>query len=232
MFKKVINKIKNNGFTLVETLIAMAIFSFIAIIIAESFANTVFYTSNLETEIKIQNEVQSSLEFIKREIRTAAYTSFNNTSTPSVNSCNYLGYPLTSTSGSPIHCTSTLSHVLYNASGSEIGCLSLTTKGILDYYAGSCPSTSPPTSTPTPTPIQLNSSGVNITNISFFYDNYNFTGVLPSTSSKNYILPYISIVIEGCQRNFTNYLFNNSSNSTPACVELITTATNENFIYH
>ncbi len=227
MLKKIIIKLENNGFTLVETLIAMAIFSFMAIIIAESFASTVFYTSNLETEIKMQAEVQSSLEFVKREIRAAAYTSFNEGSTPAFNnSCYYLGSRLrqvtrlSSSGGSPIQCTSLSSFGLYNASGSNIGNISLSpTSGILRYTNSGSIS------------IQLNSSGVDIKNVSFFYDNYNFSGA-SSTSSKNYILPYISIIIEGCQTNFQNYLFNSSANSTPACVELITTATNENFIYN
>jgi prepilin-type N-terminal cleavage/methylation domain-containing protein len=226
MLKKIIIKLENNGFTLVETLIAMAIFSFMAIIIAESFASTVFYTSNLETEIKMQNEVQSSLEFVKREIRAAAYTSFNEGSTSANNSCDYLGSKLrtatrlSSSGGSPIQCTSLSSFGLYNASGSNIGNISLSpTSGILRYTNSGSIS------------VQLNSSGVDIKNVSFFYDNYNFSGA-SSTSSKNYILPYISIIIEGCQTNFQNYLFNSSANSTPACVELITTATNENFIYN
>ena len=225
MLKRIF-KINYKGFTLVETLIAMAIFTFIAVLIAESFANTVFYTSNLSSEIKIQNQIQSSLEYIKREIRLSAYTSFNyngTVATPSTpNSCDYLGSPLSSPSGSSIGCTNLSSFNLYNASDTPIGSITLNTHGILSYTS---------TSTSISIPIQLNSNGVNIENISFFYDNYDFTGK-HSSAGKDYILPYISIIIEGCQTSYYNYLFNSSANTTPACVELITTATNENFIYH
>ena len=217
-------KINYKGFSLIETLIAMAIFTFITVLIAESFANTVFYTSNLASEIKIQNQIQSSLEYIKREVRLSAYTTFNYDGTVSApNSCLYLGSQLVG-----VMCTHLHTHTvfnLYDASGKPTGSINLATtssSGILSYTSYATTSS---------IPIQLNSNGINIENISFFYDNYDFTGN-PSTVGKNYILPYISIIIEGCQTSYYNYLFNSSSNSTPACVELITTSTNENFIYH
>jgi type II secretory pathway pseudopilin PulG len=218
-----ISKLNNIGFTLVETLIAMAIFTFIAVLIAESFANTIFYTSNLSSEIKIENQVQSSLEYIKREMRLSAYTTFNDqgTVTPP-NTCDYLGQQLYY-GNSPI-CNSPSSggsFNLYNASDQLIGSITLQS-GILDFTNSSISGS--------PISIQLNSNGVNIENISFFYDNYDFSGT--SYSGKSYIFPYINIFIEGCQKSYYNYLFNSSSNTTPACVQLITTATNENFVYH
>ena len=205
-------KLKNKGFSLVETLITIAIFSFIAVLIMQSFSNTVSYVNNIDNHIKIQNEVNYGMVYIKRIIRESAYTSLNypTNHNSTINNCSYIGL-------NPGICSPSNQFNLYSASGSVIGCLEIN-NNILEYFSGSCGNGN--------ISVDLNSKSVIIKNVMFYYDNYNLSGT-PSNASV-YILPYVTVVINACSST-PDYEY--GFIPTTPCSQLISTATNENYIY-
>lgn len=207
-------KLKNRGFSLVETLITILIFSFIALLIMQSFSNTVSYVNNIDNQIKIQNEANYSMVYIKRIIRESAYTSLNypiSSNSSKINQCNYIGQ----VSGTA--CTKNTSFNLYSASGNVIGCIEIN-NNILEDFNGTCSSGS--------SSLNLNSKSIIVENVIFYYDNYNFSGV--SKPSPVYILPYVTVVINACS-SIPDYEY--GFIPTTPCSQLISTATNENYIY-
>ncbi len=201
------------GFSLIETLVVLAIFASLSYMIMQSYTSTITYTTGIQNEIKVQNDLTYTMSSLRREIRVAASVSPN----INVNGCSYMG---TSIIG---ECNSIGQLSILDASGSTIGSISLSSSNNLRYNASG-----------STTSVPLNSSSVSIKSVYFFYDNYDYTGAPSYSASSSYTLPYLNIIIIGCytssNNSLSNIVFANTSNNT--CLPLFGSATEENYIYN
>ena len=201
MFIKKIKNMNNKGFTLIETLVVMAIFSLFAIVIANSLSSTLSYNTSVNTQFYLENEMQYAMSYIKKIIRNGSTSSLTTINTQFTNTSNTNPFEIYNLKGNVI------AEFFVNndtANGSSYIEYSVPTGG------GQIEITNP--------------SQINITKLEFYYDNYDFSGA-GSHSFTPKIPPYVSIYMQGCAlHKFGTY-------GTYLCLNLVSSVTLENYVY-
>ena len=180
-----INRFRNNntskGFTLIETLVVLALFSLFAIVIADSISNTLSFNVSVNTEFSMENNMQYAISYMRKIIRNGATSTLTSINSESQN-------PLQS---NPF--------VIYNIFGKPIATFYLSSNSVngissIGYIA------------PGNSSIQITSpKQLNITKLDFYYYNYNLSGS-SSISFTPKIAPYITIYMQGCTlHKFVSY---------------------------
>ncbi len=201
-----INRFRNNntskGFTLIETLVVLALFSLFAIVIADSISNTLSFNVSVNTEFSMENNMQYAISYMRKIIRNGSTSTLTSINSEMQNPSSSNPFVINNILGKPI-AKFYLSNVSIN--------------GISSSYIGYI--------APGNSSIQITSpKQLNITKLDFYYYNYNLSGS-SSISFTPKIAPYITIYMQGCTlHKFVSY-------GSRLCLNLVSSVTLENYVY-